>query len=316
MPFLTKLGHAFLVFLTATAIDLPAQNDLVSMPMEVAHAKPYVQVMVNGRGPFRFIVDTGTGGEALISPELADRLALPSAGIALLTDPTGQGERRTPMVQIDSLQIGAVEFTAVKAVRHNIASGDGTCMGALGFTLFRDYLLTLDYPNRKMTLARGALALGGDGAILPFRMPEGVPIATLHIGELQVEAQFDSGGAGLSLPERLAPRLKFLKGPEIFGKGESLSTRFQVKAAKLAADVQLGPYTFAQPFVEINPAFPLANFGSVPMQNFAITFDQQKLLMRLSADRKMIQLGTTPTPIRMESQPEQKPPAQGLVPVG
>ena len=71
-----------------------------------------------------------------------------------------------------------------------------------------------------------------------------------------------------------------------FGRGESLATRFQIKAARLRPDVRLGRYTFKQAFVEINPAFPLVNMGSTPLQNFVVTFDQAKMLVRLYSKQK------------------------------
>ena len=40
---------------------------------------------------------------------------------------------------------------------------------------------------------------------------------------------------------------------------------------------RLGSYTFKHPFIEVNPAFPLANFGSCPMQNFSLTFDRKTI---------------------------------------
>jgi hypothetical protein len=131
-----------------------------------------------------------------------------------------------------------------------------------------------------------------------------------------VDAQVDSGGAGLSLPEQIASRLKFTAAPAAFSNGESLSTRFQIKAAKLAADVHLGGYTFSHPFVEINPAFPLANFGSCPMQDFALTFDQKSALIRFDARQKSIHLAATPAPLRLQSTPPPRPADVSLVPVG
>ncbi len=36
----------------------------------------------------------------------------------------------------------------------------------------------------------------------------------------------------------------------------------------------------------MNPVLPLANFGAIPLQHFAVTFDQQNKLLRLeSADK-------------------------------
>jgi predicted aspartyl protease len=296
--------------------SLPAQTSLHSAPIEITHGKPFVMVTVNGKGPFRFVIDTGTGGEAFVTEELASRLGLPAAGKARLSDPSGQGGQRVPMVLIQSLQVAGVEFAGVKAAVHRLSSGDGDYQGLLGFLLFRDTLLTLDYPSRRMTLASGALEPDGGRSVLPFRMPEGVPIVTMRIGGLLVDAQIDSGGSGLSLPQQLASRLKFTAAPSAFGNGQSLSTSFRIKAAKLASDVHLGSYTFARPFVEINPAFPLANFGSCPMQNFVVTFDQRNGLVRFDARQKLLRLATTPEPMHMQLTPPAKPPDPTLVPVG
>ena len=57
----------------------------------------------------------------------------------------------------------------------------------------------------------------------------------------------------------------------------------------------MGKYTFTHPVVEIHPAFPLVNFGSPPMQSFAITFDQKSLLVRLIANHDHLMLTTPPS---------------------
>ncbi len=283
--------------------------------MEVTHGKPYVMVTVNGKGPFRFLVDTGTGGDAIITSELATQLDLPVAGEARLSDPSGQGGQSAPLRRIDTLSLAGVDFHAIKAVEHSLPVGDGACQGMLGFTLFRDFLLTLDYVNGRLILAGGELQSDGDKSVLSFRMPDGVPIARLTIGSHEVDAQIDSGGAGLSLPEHLVSQLRLTESPTLFASGQSLSTRFQIKVAKLANDVRLGDVTLDQPWVEINPAFPLANFGSCPMQHFIITFDQENHLVRLDGPRKRITLGVTPTPLRLTYQPGNAA-ELALVPVG
>jgi hypothetical protein len=308
--------HAVAMLLASSCACLYCESNVHSAPIEVTHGKPFVMVMVNGKGPFRFVIDTGTGAAAFVTSELANQLGLPVAGQARLSDPSGQGGQRAPMVAIQSLQVAGVEFTGVKAVEHTLNDKDGSCQGLLGFVLFRDYLLTLDFPNRRMLLATGALDPDGGRSVLPFRMPDGVPIVPMRIGGISVDAQIDSGGAGLSLPEQMVSHLKFAAAPSAFSQGQSLSTRFQIKAARLDADVHLAGYTFARPFVEINPAFPLANFGSFPMQSFALTFDQKSGLIRFDAHRKSIHLAATPEALRLQSAPPPRPPDPALVPVG
>ena len=280
------------------------------------YGKPYVMVTINGRGPYRFVIDTGTGADAFISPELADELQLPTASEAMVNDPSGQGGQRAPVVLLESLELAGVKFYWVKAIRHTVTGEAGTCQGLLGFTLFRDYLLTLDFPNRQVVLAEGALAPDGENKVLPFRMPDGVPIAALRVNGQRVEAQLDSGGGGLTLPESLAAHQKWEIAPVVFATGRTLTTRFEIKAARLASDVTVGRYTFTHPVVEIHPAFPLVNFGSPPMQSFAITFDQKNLLVRLSADRDHFTLTAPPSPTRLTNQPQPVRTTENLVPVG
>ena len=290
---------------------------LYQAPMVERYGKPYVMVTVNGKGPFRFVIDTGTGGDVLVTPQLAEELSLPEIGHATLSDPSGQGGRRAPVVYVDSLEFGGAKFNSIRALSHPFFAEAGTCDGLLGFTLFRDYLLTLDFPNRLVTLSHGALEPDGGKSVLPFRMPEGVPIAFLKVDGLDpVEAQLDSGGGGLVLPENLALRLHYDVAPVVFASGRSVSTRFELKAAKLAADVKLGRYTFTHPVVEIHPAFPLVNFGSPPMQIFAITFDQKNLLVRFTANQKRFSLSAPPSPTRLTNAPAYNPPPPDLVPVG
>jgi predicted aspartyl protease len=296
---------------------LAADSEVLSAPLDFSHDKPFVMVMVNGKGPFRFVIDTGTGGEAFVTQELAEQLKLPVTGQVRLSDPSGQGSQRAPIVSIQSLKVAGVNFTGVKAVEHSLSDKDGECEGLLGFLLFRDFLLTLDFPDRRMTLATGALAPDGGRNVLPFRMPEGIPIVAMQIGGMNVDAQVDSGGAGLSLPQSLASKLRFEAEPAAFSNSESLATRFQIKAATLDGDARLGDYTFLRPFVEINPAFPLANFGASPMQNFAVTFDQKNGWVRFEAHQKSIRLAATPMPVRMQNAPLPEPPGNNsLVPVG
>jgi len=275
-----------------------------------------VKVMVNGKGPFRFVVDTGTSVGAFVTPELADQLNLPVTGQVHLSDPSKQGGQKVPLVQLQTLEVAGVVFNDIRAAKHTLDSSDGNCDGLLGFELFRDYLLTLDYPNRRMTLASGSLEPDDERSVLPFRTPYGIPIVTLRIGDLQVDAQIDSGGTGLSLPEKVISRLKFDSDPADFGVAESISTRFQLRAAKLASDVHMGSYTFTRPFVEINSAFPLANLGSCAMQNFVFTFDQKSGLVHFASTLQTQHLAATPTPLRILNAPEYKAVNNTLVPIG
>ena len=320
LPFLRGTIGFFLIvtaWLAGPTVCAQAPADVHSATMLERYGKPYVMVTINGRGPFRFVIDTGTGGDALVTPELAAELGLPTVGQATLSDPSGQGGRKVRILGIASPNLAGVEFTNIRAVEHTFFAEAGTAQGLLGFTLFKNYLLTLDFPGRRVTLASGALKPDGEKTVLPFRLQAGVPVARLKVDGLEpVEAQLDSGGGGLVLPEQLAARLKYDVAPVAFAEGQSICTKFQIKAARLSSDVKLGRYTFTHPVIEIHPAFPLVNFGSPPMQMFAITFDQKSLLVRFEANQKRFTLNAPPSPPRMTNAPSKQPQQADLVPVG
>jgi predicted aspartyl protease len=271
---------------------------------------------VNGRGPYRFLIDTGTGTQALISPELVHELGIPTVGHARLTDPTGQGEQRSDVVWVESLKIAGVEFEEVQAVEHRLFREEQNCQGVLGFPLFEDYLLTLDYPGRKMVLTSGTLPEHVAGFTMPFRIQNGVPVAQVQLGGLSVDAQIDSGGSGLSLPDAIADQTKFETTPVEYGTAESLATRFSLRAGRLQTDVRFGGYVFKKAFVEINSAFPLVNVGSTPLRNFAITFDQAEGVMLLYSKARVMPLDASPVLVELQNQPRHQASDAKLVPVG
>ena len=280
---LACVGFASLVL---SLSGLAAQDH--NAPMELRHNLPFVQVMVNGKGPFTFSIDTGTGGQALVTPDLIQQLGLPVTGEEEVGDPSGRNSHKVPKVRIDSLKVAGVEFKSVEAIQHQPSPREGQCDGILGFVLFRDYLFTLDYPGKQLTLARGSLKPDGENTVIPFTMPDNVPVIELSVGAQKVEADVDSRGPGLSIPEKSAQELKFVSDPMVIGRGRTVSNDFEIKGAQLAGNIKVGGYTFPQPFVAINPLFPVGNFGAIALQHFAVTFDQKSKLLRLVSSEKSI----------------------------
>lgn len=277
-----------LMVLTSLEANLTAQNVLTTVLLELRRNHAFAQVMINGKGPFSFMVDTGTAGDAVVCPGLVEKLGLPLSGEAQLGAP-GQPAMRVPVYLISSLKIGDVEFKEVKAAQHQPFPGEEGCEGTLGFALFRNHLLTLDFPHQQLILSSGSLKAKESGTI-PFIIPQGVPAIAVKVGTRQIDADIDSGGMGLSLPESFAKDLEFSSQPIPLARVRAGTgdRDFEIKGAKLSGDVQVAGYTFSHPFVEINPIFPVANFGSIPLRHFAVTFDPQNKLVRFVSDQQAL----------------------------
>lgn len=291
---------------------LSAQEVVATIPMEQRHRKTCVPVMLNGQGPFMFAIDTGTGGDAVVSAELARKLGLKVTGEDEIGDPTGVNRQKVPVYGIDSLKLGGVEFKDVHATQLTEMEMGQRFDGILGFVLFRDYLLTLDFPKQEVKLLRGALPAADGNQIIHFRMPDNVPLIELNIGGQDVGTHVDTGGMGLSLPEKIAKNLTFVSEPVVMGRGRTVSNDFEIKGAQMASEIKLGGYTFPKPFVEINPVFPMANFGAIPLANFAVTFDQKNQRVRFLAADKTVVLA--PPRFGGPMQPQARPASDGASP--
>lgn len=280
------LRRPFVVLVLLAAPALPAQDH--SAAMELRHNLPFVQVMVNGKGPFTFGIDTGTGGKALVTPALIQQLNLPEIGKAEVGDPSGRNRKEVSLVRMESLEVAGVAFRDIQAAQFEPSQREGQVDGILGFPLFVDYLLTLDYPKQRLELATGALTPDGGKTVLPFTLKGNVPLIQLKVGSQQIDTHVDSRGPGLSIPEKYAASLKFASEPVVIGHGRTVSNEFEIKGAELDGNVELGGYSFPHPFLIMDPVLPLGNFGAAALQHFAITFDQRNKLLRLHSAEKSI----------------------------
>jgi predicted aspartyl protease len=278
-----KLRWGFLFWVTAGLCQVQAAGGpSCSIPLHLHRGVPFVDVMVQGQGPYRFAVDTGTSGEAIVSPRLAKDLGLALEGRTWLVDLTGKTRSAVDEVRLESLDVGGYSFHSVRAMVHESVAGLGSYEGVLGFSLFRNYILTLDFPRRCMGLRTGVLD-AGDPDALPFVMPRNVPVVALTIEGRSVPAQIDSGGGGINLPITEASRVQFARQSEVQVRIETQVNTLHVRGGVLNGELGLGKHVFRQPFVEISDTAPVGNLGAASLQDFVITFDQANRLVRLEA---------------------------------
>ena len=263
-----------------------SQISTAGASVEMLHSGhlPVVMAMVNGQGPFRFAIDTGAAGAARLDSSLVARLGLPVSGQVRGGDPSGRNSRVMDVVEVRSLEIGGARFEGMSAAVRNYNErhmGDPVD-GILGFGLFSECLLTLDYPGNRVKIARGELPPADGRDVLAFEMSHGVPTVKLQVDSLTMDADVDAGSmGGFSLPASLAAKLPLVSEPRVVGHARTVSNEFEITAAELRGTVRLGRNEFAGATVSFQPVFPMANVGSRVLKDFAVTFDQKNRRMRL-----------------------------------
>ncbi|MBL8551423.1 MAG: aspartyl protease family protein [Hyphomonadaceae bacterium] len=185
-----------LLFLGAGApLDAPTGSppEPVTMPVALDVAgRVTAEVMVDGQGPFKFLIDTGANRSG-ISRGLADRLAMP-----LLPDEivhTFTGPVASPITRIGLLRVGEVD-----GVRNALVPVlDGAVLagadGILGADSLRNRRLVMDMEAGSVRLEEASRRLLGRGWVaLPARFQRGnLVIADGEIDGVKAHVIIDTG---------------------------------------------------------------------------------------------------------------------------
>ena len=133
-----------------SAADPPLNTLLLG---EDASDRMTVPVTIGNRGPYHFIVDTGSE-RTVISSELATLLALDQAGDLQIRSLTGAGSARS--VMIPSLRISEMETESIHAP--TLARSNLGAMGILGLDSLKSRQLLFDFERKTISFAKGVAA--------------------------------------------------------------------------------------------------------------------------------------------------------------
>lgn len=142
------------ISLTAFATVAARAESITPLPKEEVIAtavdeslRMTVPVMVNGEGPFQFVIDTGAD-RTVISSELAERLGLPDAGKARLH--AMGGERDVRIVAINSVQVSTNTARDVRAAA--LPAQNLGADGLLGIDSLKGQRIIMDFKAQTMTV--------------------------------------------------------------------------------------------------------------------------------------------------------------------
>ncbi|CAM2155409.1 PDZ domain-containing protein [Pararobbsia alpina] len=168
------------------------------LPLSIVDNRPFVDVMVDGKGPFGFILDTGSS-DTTVSTALATRLKLP----ALKSDSgTGAGEQPLEFqtVRVRALSLGPIHMHDLDTPAMNTDQlrrviGFGRFDGVIGFGVFEHRVVTLDAAAKQAVIENATTFTPPAGALgVPFSLDEnGTPLIQASVNDLPVTLQVDTG---------------------------------------------------------------------------------------------------------------------------
>jgi hypothetical protein len=231
-------------------------------------------------GPYHFLIDTGAS-VTLVSPELAARYGTKNRfppETPLVRVKSAEGETALlPPTMLGRLELDGARFDDVQALIYDCAPLSAhlglKIDGILGFPLFRETLLTLDYPHSQVVLQPRSAAVAPPGSTIAFNNDRKTPIIPVRLGDRTFAALIDSGSvAALSLnPVGLQP--VFTVVPRTGATVGTLTGDRSQRIGRLAESLTIGRYALVRPLADLTDE--LASLGGGILKYFTVTFDQE-----------------------------------------
>ncbi len=265
----------------------------VTLPFRLLNNHIYVSVMVNGKGPYTFIVDTG--GHCLISPQLVAELGLKIVGATAMS---GAGTKTTAggFTHVDEIALGAVRMRdqlGFAAPIYAPAVEGISVDGMVGFEMFRRFAVQIDY-GRDLLIITDPTRFDptGAGTAIPFVFYDHLPMVRGSLADLPARFDIDTGSRS-----ELDITGPFVAAHELrarFSKGVSAVTGWGMGGPSRSYVVRLPSLTLGGVQVS-SPVAGLsedkggsisdpnyeANIGSGLLKRFVVTFDYAHQMMYL-----------------------------------
>ena len=177
--------------------SVPSGKSSFSLPFGLVDNRVFIDVKLNGRGPFRFILDTGAGG-ALLNTGAANHLGLrvEDAG-----EEGGVGEQkehfgrtRIEQVQIGDMQLNDLEFAVSLTGGAPHVFGTAPFDGVIGLEVFQRMVVKHDYMHRMLTFTvPEKFSYTGSGTIVHFERPRQIPVVAAELDGVAGTFGVDTG---------------------------------------------------------------------------------------------------------------------------
>ncbi len=270
-----------------------------TVPFMLTNGHIYLDVRLDGQGPFRFLCDTG--GANIITPEVAKSLGLGATG-SLEGRGVGEKSEDIGLTKVPSLEIGGVTLSdQVFAVfpLADLAKAEGVAaQGLIGYEVFKRFVVTLDYEQGRLTLTLpSAFSYTGGGTVVPFQFNGQIPQIEGEIDGIPGKFDIDTGSRSSltllapfaekhSLKEKYRAKIEAVTGWGVGGAARSYVVR--------AGTLKLGGVRVHGPVTEISlqkkgaftDPYVAGNVGAGVLARFNIVFDygRQRLIFEPNAN--------------------------------
>lgn len=197
----------------------------------------WAPVLINDRGPFRLVLDTGASHSA-VTPRVVNALGIDPAQFRAVHLHGVTGQKDVPAINVDSFVVGDLELRPARLPI--LADVFGGAEGVLGNDGLRDKRIVIDFRHDAIRISRSHNERAPAGFItVPVRIVGGLIIVDgARFGDIPVEAVIDTGGqatlANAALGEALRRRARGApRETDIIGATQDVETAERVPTPPL-----------------------------------------------------------------------------------
>lgn len=202
----------------------------------------WAPVMINGKGPFRLVLDTGASRSG-VTVQVAEKLGLTPDASAPVKLRAVTGSATVPTIRVDSLEVGDLLMNDSRLPVLNDALGGAD--GVLGNEGLADRRVYIDFLHDLIIISRSRGRPAPDGFMtIPFQLEHGrLLIADVRLGVVRAKAIIDTGGeitvANLALRNELLRHRP--RGQATVDQIEGVTHDIQSGEGRSAPPIQFGP---------------------------------------------------------------------------
>jgi hypothetical protein len=277
-----------------------------TVPVDLVDNHVYLSVMLNGKGPYRFIYDTG--GANIVDPAVAQEIGATGRG-SIQGGGVGSATESVSFAKVNSLQIGAAtvrnQVFGIAPTRMGFGiSGGQPVDGLIGFEVLSRFITTFDYANDAVVLSMpGGGPPPAGAAILRFVLHDRQPQFACAIDAIASQCTLDTGardsitlmGPFIAAHPQIVPATLSAVGVNGFGfGGPALGKLGRIQSVSFGGFTLpsvVGDFTTQEKGALAEP-FVAANVGGNIWRRFTLTLDYGQQTMALSPNASFDQPDT------------------------
>lgn len=249
------------------------RKDLVHVPFQVIDGRIYVEVKVNGQGPYIFALDTGASGVGRADSNLVAALGLPKVDVGKTSDRVS--EREVEIVRMGSVQFGGLKRTNAEVITRDYrsrAAPNAAFAGILGRGFFEDGLLVIDYGRSTVSFTRSQSLTPDMAGALRYEKAFRVPIS---IAGVETLGNLDTGAnVAFVLPRTFYDQLSSAPLGDA-ATGTLTNGKIETYRVTLKGPFRVGQAAANNVEVRVSERFPEVLVGAHFLQNSIVLIDQR-----------------------------------------